>query len=446
MRDDEDRRRKDADPGGEDGPHPADAVGHEAHHPEHRVFEVVAAQLGPVEARHLFAVDHLHLAGRLLLGDDGRVADLLDRHVHGDLGIARQHPRALRLAGRHLDRLGQAADRVDGDDVRAHAHHRETGERHADVDDEDDDDHVVDGTRHVAPRVRRLLGHVGDGLDARVGDRADGETVEELLPGRRDAPVDLLEQDPGLEQQHEGDGHDEELGGQVEHGEDDVEPRRLLDADHVDDDQGGGDEDAADGVVGELLEDGHEDRQVVRHEEGGDGDRGRVDEHLAPADAEAHELVEGAPCEAGRAARLRHRRGGLGVAPRRAHEEQAGDDEDQRRRAHGGHGHDAEGVVDRRAHVAVGRAEERRDAQDLVEALALSVFASRHSGHVGGATSPSAPGACVRAHGPGARPSMRRDYSRLGAGRHGAGRHGAGPPASPPRCSPRRCGSRAARG
>ena len=131
-------------------------------------------------------------------------------------------------------------------------------------------------------------------------------------------------------------------------------------------------------VVGLRLEGRPEDGQVVGHEEGRDGDGDDVVEHQRPAGAEADELVEGPAREARRAARLGHHRRRLGVRPRGGAEEQPGEQEDERRDAERPEGDDAQRVVDRRADVAVGGAEQRRHAEDLVQALPLSVLASRH--------------------------------------------------------------------
>ena len=268
---------------------------------------------------------------------------------------------------------------VHDDLVVADVHRRERRQRHADVDHEHRDDHEVDGARHVLARARRLLGHVGHRLDAGVGDGADGETVEKAFPGRCDPPLDLVEQDLRLEEQHQRDDHDQHLGAEIEHGEDDVEARRLFDADDVDHDEDGDGDRSADDVVGRVLEDRPEDREILRNEQRRDGDGRRVDEHLAPTDAEADELVEGASREARRASGLRHGRRRLGIRPGGGDEEEAGEDEDERRQAQRGGGDDAEGVVDGRADVAVRGAEQGRDPEHLVQRLSFSAFAACHA-------------------------------------------------------------------
>ena len=52
-------------------------------------------------------------------------------------------------------------------------------------------------------RVPRLFGEVRDGLDPGVGDHRDRDREEEVLPGRRDAEVDVRGQDVRAEDEHE---------------------------------------------------------------------------------------------------------------------------------------------------------------------------------------------------------------------------------------------------
>ena len=54
------------------------------------------------------------------------------------------------------------------------------------------------------------------GLDARVGHGADRQAAQEVLPGRRDAPLDLVDEQPRLQQQDQSDEHDQHLRHQVE--------------------------------------------------------------------------------------------------------------------------------------------------------------------------------------------------------------------------------------
>ena len=44
---------------------------------------------------------------------------------------------------------------------------------------------VVDGPRHVATGIARLLGHVRDGLDPRVGHHRDRQREDQFAEARR---------------------------------------------------------------------------------------------------------------------------------------------------------------------------------------------------------------------------------------------------------------------
>ena len=143
---------------------------------------------------------------------------------------------------------------------------------------------------------------------------------------------------------------------------DSLTPTTLISGQHDDHQR------AADDVPRRGLELGPEQpADVVRHEERRDRDRDHVVEHLAPRREERPELVERAPREARRAARLRVHRGRLGVGGGGAEEEEPGDDEDDRRQAERERRDEAERVVDRRADVAVGGGEEGVDPQDPLE-------------------------------------------------------------------------------
>ena len=109
---------------------------------------------------------------------------------------------------------------------------------------------------------------------------------------------------------------------------DSLTPKMLIAGQQRDHDRA--DDDVAGPVAQRLPE---QPADVVRHEERRDGDRADVGEHLRPGGEERPELVERAPGERGRAARLRVHRGRLGVGRRRAEEEEPGDHEDHRREA-----------------------------------------------------------------------------------------------------------------
>ena len=173
------------------------------------------------------------------------------------------------------------------------------------------------------------------------------------------------------EDEEEADDHQQQLGQEVDHGQQDVDAGRLLDAHHVDQAEDDDDADAEEDVGRAVAQrvDADDAAEVVRHEERRDGDRDRVVEHLRPGGEEGRELVEGAAGERRRAARLGVHRGGLGVGGRRQIEDEAGDDEDDRRQAERERRDEAERVVDRRADVAVGGREEGVDPQHPLEAV-----------------------------------------------------------------------------
>ena len=182
----------------------------------------------------------------------------------------------------------------------------------------------------------------------------------------------------GEQKDEEADQGQQDLRAEVEDGQDDVDPRRFLDAHDVDRDEEGDGEDAAERVVRPGLQHRPEGGQIVGHEEGGDGDGDDVVEHERPAGAEAHELVERVAREARGAARLGKHRRRLGVRERGGDEQEPGEHEHDRRKAHRRRRDHAQGVVDRRADVAVGGAEQRRHAEHLVQALSFSLLASCH--------------------------------------------------------------------
>ena len=280
----------------------------------------------------------------------------------------------------------EALRRVDAEQrlvvARARLVHRERGERdrgQREVDDEDGDRDEPDRAGDRAQRVARLLGEVRDGLDPGVGDHPDRDREEEVPPGRRDPEVDVLLQDVRAEDEDEADQHEQHLRREVDHREQDVQLRRLLDPDDVQRDQEHDHDRAADDVPRVLPQRAPEDREVVRHEERRDGDRDHVVQHLGPRGPERDELVERVAREARRAARLRIADGALGVGrgghredDARDHEHEWGQPEREARR-------DAERVVDRGADVAVRGGEERGRAEDALEAVLLPP-ATRHRG------------------------------------------------------------------
>ncbi len=167
------------------------------------------------------------------------------------------------------------------------------------VDGEHGDHHALDRLGNRLGLVLGLLGHVRDRLDAGVRDHADRDRDEEVLPLRRYAEVDVLGEDPRIEDEEQtGDDH-QQLRKEVRDREADVDPGRLLDAAHVHqrqhDDQADREDDVP-GAVAQRLHP-HNAAQVVRHEEGADRDRDHVVEHLRPRSEERPVLVERVPCE-----------------------------------------------------------------------------------------------------------------------------------------------------
>ena len=250
-----------------------------------------------------------------------------------------------------------------------HRERRERDQRQREVDREDGDGDEADRARDVPRRVARLLGQVRDRFDPGVGDHRHRDRDEERAPGRRDAPVDVVDEDRRAEDEDEADDHEQELRREVDDRERDVQSRGLLDPDDVQGDEQDDHDRAADDVPRVVLERPPEDRQVVRDEERRDRDRDHVVQELRPRGAEADELVERVAREARGAAGLRVADGSFHVGQGRGREDQARDHEDDRGQAEREGGRDAERVVDRRADVAVRRREQRGRAENALEPL-----------------------------------------------------------------------------
>ena len=277
------------------------------------------------------------------------------------------------LRGERQQRRQLPVDLLDGQRGERDEREREVDREHR------PGDELVRG-RDRAHRVAGLLGEVGDGLDAGVREHRDRDRDREVRPRRRDAPVDVLDERLGAEDEREADDDEQELRREVDHRERDREPRRLLHADDVQRDEHDDHDRAAHDVPRVLVQRLPEDRQVVRDEERRDRDRDDVDEHLRPARDEARELVERVAREARRAARLGEARRALRVGRRGRGEDDPGDDEDERRQAERVERGQAERVVDRGADVAVGGREERGRAEDALELdLAPAVAAPGHA-------------------------------------------------------------------
>ena len=107
--------------------------------------------------------------------------------------------------------------------------------------------------------------------------------------------------------------------------------------------------------------------EVVRQEERRERDHDQVVEEERPAGQEAGEVVEGATDEGGGAAGLRDRGRALGVRERDDQEERADDREHLGRQAERVQGDDPEREVDRGGDLAVGDREERGRVEDPLE-------------------------------------------------------------------------------
>jgi hypothetical protein len=263
-----------------------------------------------------------------------------------------------RLAER-LFELGAVADAV--------VHHGQCRQRHhgdAGVHGENGDDHEVDRLGDLRAGVPGLLGHVGDRLDAGVGEHRQRQREDQLAPAGRDAEVHLVDQQRGVEHQEHAHGHQQHLRAQIHDREDEVELGGLPQSADVQHRQRGHHDQAADDVVRVVLEgvQPREGTQVMRYEERRDGDREDVVQAQRPAGEERDHVVERMARERGGAARFGEHRSALGVRFCGQGEQAAGEQEHQRREAERVRGHQAERVVDRGAHVAVGRGEHPRDA------------------------------------------------------------------------------------
>ena len=181
----------------------------------------------------------------------------------------------------------------------------------------------------------------------------------------------FVDEDVRREDEEEADRDEQELRREVEHREQDVELRRLLDADDVQADEQPREGDADDHVPRRRAQRLPEDREVVRHEDHRDRDGDHVVEHLRPRGSERDELVERVPRERRGAAGLGVAHRSLGVRRGRRGEDEAADDEDERRQAERDARRQAERVVDRRADVAVGGRKEGVRPENAFELVGL---------------------------------------------------------------------------
>ena len=237
--------------------------------------------------------------------DDARIRrDEQDRRreqAHIDLAHRLQRPEVQvlddaedRVAGVAAMRLARAEQRrVVPARLAVHGKRRQRDHRQRRVDREHREHHALDRARYRSRLVARLLRHVRDRLDPRVGDHPDRDRDQEVAPARRGAEVHVADQHVRRQHERDPDHHQQELRREVDHRQEDVQARSLFDADDVDDRQQRHDADAEEDVAGAVLERRREQpSEVVRHEERRDRDRDRVIEHLRPRCEERPQLVE----------------------------------------------------------------------------------------------------------------------------------------------------------
>jgi hypothetical protein len=176
---------------------------------------------------------------------------------------------------------------------------REGHEREGEVDGEDRDHDPLDRRGDGPVGVLGLAGHVGDGLDPRVGDGPERDGDQQVRPARRRADeVEVAQQRLGAEDEEEAGQDDRELREEVDRRQDDVDAHRVLDPADVDQGEEHHERDAEHDVPGrggEVLE--RHPARVVGGEERRDGDRDHVVEHLRPGREEGPQLVERAARE-----------------------------------------------------------------------------------------------------------------------------------------------------
>ena len=250
---------------------------------------------------------------------------------------------------------------------------REGDHRQREIDREDRDGNPRDRAWDVSRRVACFLRQIGHRLDPRVRDHRDRNGEEELAPRGCHTPVEVcVEDDAVIENQREADTHQQELRGEVEHGERDVQAGCFPDPDDVQEHEENDHERASDDVPRVLAQGAPEDREVVRDEERRDGDRDDVVEHLRPGRAERNELVECVAGEARGAAGLGIANGALRIRRGSSGEDEPADEKDERRQSERDSGDQPERVVDRGADVAVSSREERRSPEHAFERLLAS--------------------------------------------------------------------------
>jgi hypothetical protein len=173
-----------------------------------------------------------------------------------------------------------------------HRQRRQRHHRHAGVHAQHRNQDVVDRARHVPARVARLFGHVRDGLDPGVREHRERQREDQVRVARRRAQMNLVDEQGRVQHKHDADTDDQDLRGEVEQGEDEIEVGRLADPPDVQPREQRDHDQTADHVAGWVRQRGPERAQVVRDEKGRDRDREDVVQAQRPAGEERHELVE----------------------------------------------------------------------------------------------------------------------------------------------------------
>ena len=179
----------------------------------------------------------------------------------------------------------------------------------------------------------------------------------------------LVDQQRGLEHQHEAQADEQHLRAEVGDGQEEVELGRLAEAADVERGEQHDRDQPTDDVARVVRERGEEGAEVVRHEERGDRDRDDVVEAQRPTGEERDDVVEGVSREGGGTAGFGEHRRALGVGLGGQHEQPAGEHEDERRQPERVRGDEPERVVDRGADVAVGGGEESGDADGTAQTV-----------------------------------------------------------------------------
>ncbi len=283
----------------------------------------------------------------------------------------RLQPGGAELRRAVLDRIGGEAD---------------VGDR--DVDEGDQRDGREHAARQVDARALGLLGHVGHGLQPRVGEHRERKREQQRVPARARAHVQPVREGGGGRQQDEAEAEQQQLREHVEPGDDDpdrVEARPPDEPDEADADDGA---DADDDVPRPPAERADLERpgEIVGEEERRERHHDQVVEEQHPASHEAGDVVERLADEGRRTARLGDRRRSLGVGERDDEEEDADREQDGRRQAERLLRHDRERDVDRRGDLAVRHREQRRRAEHALEGWELPGHARSlvvRSGHLG---------------------------------------------------------------